>query len=361
MRRVAIVCPNVVEADAVSNDALGMYRVLSQRYEVALFAVHCTVADPEVRPLDKARRFLRGRKDVMIYHHSVGSDPGMELLHRARCRKVIKYHNVTPPAFFEGLSESFVAGCRSGRRQMEGMARAGFDLYLSDSAYNMEEMIEEGANRRRSGVLPPFHHIDRLEDVEADLGVLDTYRDGTTNVLAVGRLAPNKGHPALIDAFAVYHHEYNADSRLLVVGKAHDLLAPYTDALRAQVEELGLTGAVVFTGEVSDEALKSYYLLADVFLLTSEHEGFCVPLVEAMSMKVPVVARGAAAVPGTVGKAGLVWDDADPGLLAESVHCLAADEDTRAHLGFLGWRRYREQYTTGRIEEAFWNYLGGVL
>ncbi|PMB19555.1 hypothetical protein CEN45_18835, partial [Fischerella thermalis CCMEE 5198] len=130
-------------------------------------------------------------------------------------------------------------------------------------------------------------------------------------------------------------------------------LSIYNNFLHQKVKDLGLQESVIFTGAVSAEALKSYYLVSNIFMTTSEHEGFCVPLVEAMAMKLPIVAYGSTAIPYTVGKAGLVWDKPDPYLLAGSVDCIARDEFVSASLGEMGWRRYKEIFTNEQIETKF--------
>jgi glycosyltransferase involved in cell wall biosynthesis len=123
---------------------------------------------------------------------------------------------------------------------------------------------------------------------------------------------------------------------------------------------LDLEGAVIFAGCVSDEQLKAYYLAADFFMLTSEHEGFCVPLIEAMALKVPIIACASSAIPSTVGKAGLVWNERNPYLLAESVNYLNNDESISAGLGLMGRRRYEEFFSNERIAEQFLNALAQV-
>src|SRR5205085_714425 len=159
-----------------------------------------------------------------------GWGEGAEVLGTARCRRVFKYHNVTPEHFFEGVDQEYVLSCRAGRRQMPELVRLGLDRYLADSEYNLSELHAEGA--------------------------------------AGG-------------------------------------------AVVAPADALGLKDAVVFTGGASDEELKAYYRTASVFAITSRHEGFCVPVVEAMALEVPVIALGTTAVPGTVGGAGLVWDESE--------------------------------------------------
>jgi len=241
------------------------------------------------------------------------------------------------------------------------LAGARCELYLSASAYNERELVARGADAACCQVAAPFHHIDRLAGLAADADVLDACRDGRTNVLFVGRVAPHKGHAALVEAFAVYHHRHDQHSRLLLVGREDSRLGPFNARLREQVRRLGLRKAVVFAGEASAEALKAYFEAADVFVSASEHEGFCVPLVEAMALRLPIVARGCAAVPYTVGPAGLVWETPDPFLLAESIACLVQDRAVRAALGERGWNRYQERYHSRRIEARFLEAVHGVL
>jgi glycosyltransferase involved in cell wall biosynthesis len=358
MARVALLVPCLTDADAVSNDVLGMYSALEARgHDVCIFAFFWNVSGPKVRHFTKIERFIDHPSALLIYHHSTGWGEALGIVRQARCRRIVKYHNVTPPEFFERIHTDYVNACRDGRRQLVEFARAGCDLYLFDSRYNMRELMFEGVHEAASFIIPPFHKIDRLMELNADLAVLDRYSDGRTNVLSVARLAPNKGHAALIDAFAVYHHHYNPASRLLIVGKVDERLSIYADSLRLRAMDLDLANSVVFCGEVPDSALKSYYLLADAFMMTSEHEGFCVPIVEAMAMSVPVVAYGSSAVPGTVGKAGIVWDDPDPDLLAGSLDRMVSDPEASAALGKMGRVRYESRFTREKIESRFMTAL----
>jgi glycosyltransferase involved in cell wall biosynthesis len=363
MTRIAIVCQSLVPGDAVGNDVLEMHRVLSRRgYDVALFAGHWELPEPACRPVSEVPAFLRGnRSNVLIYHHSTGFEAGVALLACLSCKRIVRYHNVTPAAFLEGISQALAAPCRQGREQLQVLARAQCALYLSDSVYNERELVAEGADAGRCTVLPPFHHIDRLPGLPPDAGVLSACRDGRTNVLFVGRVAPHKGHAALLEAFAVYHWLYDRNSRLLLVGKEDPRLEYFNAFLREQARRLGVQGAVTFTGEVSDQCLKAYFQAADVFVSASEHEGFCVPLVEAMALRLPIVAHGCSAVPDTVGPAGLLWDAPDPFLLAESIACVVNEPSVRAALEERGWQRYQERFHSQRIEGRFLDAVECVL
>ena len=200
-----------------------------------------------------------------------------------------------------------------------------------------------------------------MHSIEADPAVLDQFQNGHVNVCTVGRLAPNKGHPELILAFAAYHHDYNPKSRLIIVGKHETRLAQYSALLWGLIKRLELEQAVVLAGGVSDYELKAFYSVADLFITTSEHEGFCVPLVEAMALKVPIVAYGSSAIPETVGQAGLVWEQRNPFLLAESIHAVASDPSLGAGLAAMGWRRYQERFTNDRIGKEFLSALSTLF
>jgi len=120
--------------------------------------------------------------------------------------------------------------------------------------------------------------------------------------------------------FAVYNKYFNKDSRLIIVGDKHPQLAAYINYLNDKVGRLSLGNSIVFTDKVSDEQLKSYFLVSRIFILTSYHEGFCVPLVEAMGMKIPVIAYGSTAVTDTISDGGIVWEDLDIGLMAVTIN-----------------------------------------
>ncbi len=358
MRRIALLTPLLTNADAISNDLYGMQAVLKAHgHDARLFANETRTTEVESQPANKIKNFLKSPDDLLIYHYSMGWNFGLDLLRQIECRTIVKYHNITPPEFFADFSLDYENVCRHGREQLKDIAHANCDLYLADSEYNASELRQEGVDQAKCFVVAPFHHIDKLDRLAPDAEVLDSYVNDWTNILMVGRVAPNKGHVDLIKTLAVYRREYNPEARLLIVGKEDKPLELYSHYLRDTVARMNLGGSVVFTGCVSNEQLKSYYLAADFFLLTSEHEGFCVPLVEAMAMKVPIIACASSAIPATVGKAGLVWQERNPYLLAHSIDHLGRDESLSVELGLLGRRRYEESFSNTRIAEGFLSAL----
>jgi glycosyltransferase involved in cell wall biosynthesis len=341
--RVAIVTPSLTTADAVSNDILGESDALTRNgHKVKIFS-----------DLARVRKFLKDPTDILIYHHSRGWHPGVQLVREVQCHRVIRYHNVTPAAFFSGFSRTDQDLCERGRSELNELAAAQCDLYLSASSFSMQELIEKGAAEEKSLVVPPFHGIDRLSTITADQETLKNYSGDTTNILTVGRVVPHKNLHHLIEVFAHYHYDYNKDSRLIIVGKGGEGFNTYGKLLHHVVQKLDLTNAVVFTGGVSDEALKAYYLVADAFVTVSEHEGFCVPLVEAMSMKLPITAYASAAIPETLGDAGIVWPEHNALLMAESIDRVIRDKSVRDALGERGYRRYESTFTNRIVERIF--------
>jgi glycosyltransferase involved in cell wall biosynthesis len=329
-----------------------MASVLSSRgHTVALFASQFDRADARIRDVGGVCGFLGKRGEaVLIYHHSIGWPQGVELASRAKCLRVVRYHNVTPAYYFARYSEELARNCQEGRRQVRTLAHLECDLYLSDSAFNQRELLRAGADARRCRIVPPFHRIDRLNGLAADPQMLADLGDTQTNILYVGRFVPNKNHAVLVRAFALYRRWHDSNCRLLLVGKEDGRLKGYMADLRRRVRQLGLQGVVTFITQADDAVLKACYKRARVFLSASRHEGFCLPLVEAMAMRMPVVARATAAVPETIGPAGLLWARPDAGLLAEAVACAAHDPTVRETLAARGWRRYRQRFAHERIE-----------
>lgn len=354
MTRIAILTPSLSTADAVSNDVLGMFDVLTKNnHDVRIFAETHSLNHSAVYDLVRLRSFLKNPTDVLLYHHSRGWDPGLQLIKELHCRRVIRYHNVTPAKFFVGFSATDQELCERGRRELIEIAAAQCDLYLSASAFSMRELIEIGAAASRSFVVPPFHHIDRLARITADPQTLKKYSGDTANILSVGRVVPHKSFHHLIEVFAHYHYDYNKNSRLIIVGKGGEGLNSYSKLLHSAVQKLDLTNNVVFAGGVSDEVLKAYYLVASAFVTVSEHEGFCVPLVEAMSMELPITAYASTAIPETLGNAGVVWPERKPRLIAETIDRFVKDSDVRKALGQRGQRRYHTMFSNETLERTF--------
>jgi len=234
-------------------------------------------------------------------------------------RMVLVYHNITPPEYFVDVHRLLVRLCYHGRREL-GAYVGRCDLALGDSEFNRQELEELGFPA--TGVLPVVPGFAHLDGPPNEL-VARQFDDEWTNVLFVGRVIPNKRIENVIRTFAAYKSRYNHRSRLLIVG-SYGGFERYLTMLQHLVERLGVAD-VHFTGHVSNGELTAYYDVADVFLCASEHEGFCVPLIEAFYKRIPVLALARTAVPATMDGAGVLYGEPDPAGVATLVDAVVGD------------------------------------
>jgi glycosyltransferase involved in cell wall biosynthesis len=308
--------------DAVGNEALairGHLRAAGLDSEIFAGFVDSRLGS-EARPLrDYARE--DGGETVCLYHFSPGSPAGQVALSAAGPLAVV-YHNVTPARFFAGWSAESARLAQKAEPELAALARRAA-LGLAKSRFSLHDLA--GAGFAVCGVLPFVH--DRARTVPPSPVFERLYADGRTHVLAVGRLAPNKRIEDLIRAFALLQRGPVPRSRLLLVGD--DGLRAYAEALRGLVRDLRLRD-VVFCGRVEEDELRSAYRRADVLVSLSEHEGYGVPLVEAMLAGVPVVAYDAGAVAETLGGAGVLLGEKRPEVVAGVIESLVGDPGLRA-------------------------------
>lgn len=347
--KIAILVAVLGKRDAIGTDVRGMAAALRRIGHDALIFASAS-QDDEAQPLCALEPLLADPQALLIYHFAFGWPPALDILRRARCRRVVRYHNVTPPEFFSAWSTEYEASCRAGRDEIAALAALDCNLYLGASPYNNEDFLAAGVRPQGTAVLPPFNRLDRLLAAPADFTLLDAVGRDTTTWLAVGRLAPNKGHLDLLDAFAMYLDRCRSDARLLVVGSEDPRLARYNAAVRERVRALRIETRVQFLHDVGEEMLKGAYLAADVLVSLSEHEGFCVPLVEAMVLGVPVVARDAGAQAWTLDGSALLWDAPGPALVAASVERVHGDTSLREAMRERGFARVAAAFAPAVLE-----------
>lgn len=303
--------------DAITNQMLGLQRTLrAMGFESDIFAEHIPLGLH-----DRIRSFqgYAGEdSDLLILHHSNGYDAFDDIIGLPNPIVVI-YHNVTPEQYFENeIARRYI---RLGREQLALLARRAL-FGVADSSFNRREMLAVGF--RRVDVLPvrvDFSGLapqGRVADEESD------------DWLFVGRMVRNKCQHDLVEAFSIYSRAFDSNARLILVGDAVD--EGYLEFLKDEAARLRVSNRVVMLGKVSDSQLKAAFAGAGVFVSLSEHEGFGVPLLEAMAARVPVVAYGAAAVPETLGGAGVLLRTKDPAYVAATVHCVLSDPDMRRRL-----------------------------
>jgi glycosyltransferase involved in cell wall biosynthesis len=309
--------------DAIGHEVLGIQRVLrAAGYESEIFV---ETADHRLESMTRDYRELVDHSDadnLLIHHFSLGSKAS-RTAYAVPDRMALVYHNITPPEYFVGVHRTLARQCFRGRRELQAYA-GRCDLALGDSEFNRQDLEALGFPRTAVlPVVPDFSHLDR----EPHWLVAREFDDAWTNIVFVGRVIANKKIEDVIRYFYAYQTLFNPRSRLLLVG-AQTGFERYTASLHALVARLGVSN-VHFTGHVSDEELVAFYEVADLFLCASEHEGFCVPIVEAFYMEVPVLAYAATAVPSTMDGAGVLFEDRDPEHVATLMDTLLSDQSLR--------------------------------
>jgi L-malate glycosyltransferase len=296
------VCAGFSRGDAISHEALALREVFrSWGCGSEIFSEPRWIL-PALRHEARDAALLPAAcrpDDVALLHLSIGS-PVNAVFRELSCRKAILYHNVTPPGYFSWVNPGTARQLGLGREQMCALAGAA-EVNLADSRFNAREM--EAAGYRDVRVFPLLLDAARLTE-PADPDMVRTFRDGKTNVLFVGRCAPNKKYEDVLAAFAHFQRVEEPESRLILVGSWAGT-ERYYRLLQPMVRNWGLHD-VVFLGTVPQGTLHAAYAVADLFLCLSDHEGFCIPLLEAMAHDVPVLAYAAAAVPETMDGAGVL-------------------------------------------------------
>lgn len=305
--------------DAIGNEVLGIHRALrAAGYESEIIV---ETADPRLEHLTTDYRDIVGHvdeHDLLIHHFSLGSRASRTAF-ALPCRMALIYHNITPPEYFLGVHPQLVRQCYHGRRELTAY-RTRCDLALGDSEFNRQELEALGFDP--TGVLhvvPDFTHLGGAPDSR----VIDAFDDACTNVLFVGRMIPNKRPDDLIRFFHAYKALYDPSARLILAGSSGGF-DRYLAQLHSLVARLGVRDVHIL-GQVTNEELTALYDVADLFLCASEHEGFCVPLIEAFHKRVPVLAYASTAIPATMDGGGVLYTEKDPRRVAGLMHALVAD------------------------------------
>jgi len=336
--------PAAHKGDAIGDSARRVRDLLrAMGHEAELYAL--TIDDAlrsDVRAFDDP---AAARGDVTIFHYALPSRMTEAFAALRSSTRVLQYHNVTPAAYFAPYDPSLFRLAALGRRELATLA-GRVDLALGDSEYNRRELDSLGF--APTGVFPIAVDTSRITQAAPRPALDSILDDGLVNFLFVGRIAPNKKIEDHIRLAEVYKRYVDAYYRFVFVGR-FDVVPRYYAMIRALMAEYRfLADRFVFTGAIPDEELAVYYRHAAVYVSLSEHEGFCVPLVEAMAADVPILAYAAAAVPDTLGGAGVQFAPKDLELAAELLGALAFDDELRARV-IAGQRRRLADFGDARI------------
>ena len=322
--------------DAVTRQALEL-RDLFARWGMA-GEVHAAAIEPRlnagVRPLAR----LEARPDDLLLIHYSAYAPRLEELLELPARKLLVYHNVTPARYLWSFQPHVAALCELGRDHLPRYAQA-VDVAAAVSDYNAQELRDAGA--RDVHVVPILFDTERLGPSRTEGTVPSVRGLARPLVVTVGRLVPHKRHDLVIRAFALFQREHSPDARLVCVGEP--ISPAYADRLRELADRLGARN-VELPGPLAQKDLNVAYREAAAMLHLSEHEGFCIPLLEAFHFGLPVIARPVGGMPEVAGDAA-VWAEGDPPDLAAVAELLAlatGDGELRAELAERGRARLAE-------------------
>ncbi|MCR5804101.1 MAG: glycosyltransferase family 4 protein [Clostridia bacterium] len=334
--------------DAVSNDALAIMDLLNKNgYKMNTYAEHIDTRLANISGVKEINALPKlNDDDIMIYHLSTGTDLNRKIKSIGG-RKLLIYHNITPPKFFAKYSGLSARLCSKGRGEVQSLSDT-FEGVLCVSDYNRKDLQELGYTCPMAirPILIPFEDYKKTPDEE----IINKYDDGIKNVVFVSRIAPNKKQEDLLSMMSAYKKMYGDGIRLFIVGNPKGL-ENYDKRLKEYAKLLELDN-VIFTGQVSFASILAYYKIADAFVCMSEHEGFGVPLIEAMYFGDPILAAANAAVPDTLGGSGILTTNDDPKKSAFLLHELLYDEELRASV-IEGQNKRLEDFSYEKVSALF--------
>lgn len=312
------ILPGLSYGDAVSNDAIQIKNILKKMgYDSEIFAKYI---HPKVSKFAKnIDRYKKKADGIVIYHFSLAGFEVTDFVKSLPDTKILLYHNITPPEYFKNINDELYNVCKRGREELETLNNV-FKLALGDSEYNKNELDSYGF--KNTGVFPIIMDYSKYKSAP-NKEIMAKYDDEYTNILFVGRIVPNKKQEDLIRIF-YYYKKINPKSRLFLVG-SYRTMEKYLKQLQMMIDRLNLTD-VVFTGQTSFDEMIAYYSLSDVFLCMSEHEGFCVPLLESMYFNIPIIAFNSTAVPYTLENSGILINEKRHYEVAEMINLLVKDD-----------------------------------
>lgn len=302
--------------DAISNEMVAIRNYLKKLgYHGDIYSENISPSQSKIAKKYSSYRYTKN--DLLIYHHSIHSSV-LDFLLKIDAAKILIYHNVTPHEFFESYDLKLTYYLKKGREELWKI-KNGFSSFYADSYYNKSELDRLGFVD--VNVLPIVFDFSKMKRFPAESD------KANKNILLVARIAPNKKQEDLIKFARVYYENYDKDFRLNLVGYCSRELLPYKKKLIALTEKYNLQEVVHFSDFVDDRTINHYYSNADLFITLSEHEGFCVPLIESMFHEVPIIAHNAGAVKETLGGAGVLFYEKNIPVLCEMTHRILNDSE----------------------------------
>ena len=323
--KIAQLVHTLAYGDAISSEAISITKLLGSNCKI-----YCLNAHPRVKEYaNEVDVDGIATADVVLMHYSIGSPLNKIYQELKNSRRILLYHNLTPVKWFESYNYRVATDLSQGLSELPGLLAAS-DLILADSTFNKEELLKMGC-KKEVQVFPLLFERSKWS-IDANPGIAQVLStNDCVNFLSVGRLAPNKCVEDIIKIFYFYHYKINKKSALWIIGHEIDTEI-YAFELKNLAINLRLSEKINFVGSVADTELKAFYQNSDAYICMSEHEGFCVPVIEAMSLGLPVLAYGSSALPETLGDGGVLVDHKRHAEIAEILNILATDSELKKDL-----------------------------
>lgn len=357
---IVIAVPWLSEHDAIGNDAFWQHSLLAAEGNKVFIYADGASENLRYRLIswNEAIEIVANPNALIIYHHGVFWQQGENLIRRARCRRLLKYHNITPPEFFRPYDAASTSGTERGRDQTSRFLSQGrFDYVLADSLFNIKDLENYGLSMPPSSIAAPFSQIQEFNKVRSDPVVLHQFKNqsDTLHILFVGRVVPNKGHLHLIEVLYHYIEFFGSKVKLHVVGSISLLEHHYFEEIEKKIGERQIAKQIIFHQQCSLSAIKALFQSADAFLLMSEHEGFCVPILECQHLELPIVALDRAAVSETLGPSQLLFEDLNYDAFAVALSRVHKDDALKKQLvaqGQENLKRFRPEVIMQTTRES---------
>jgi glycosyltransferase involved in cell wall biosynthesis len=342
--------------DAIGNDIMALKNVIeSLEYETGIFVYDINTECGKKNALLYTQMPALDDYDIVIYHS--GFLPLGQFFGKLNCRKMLVFHNITPPEYFRNYDLDLCNILNQCLKELKYLADK-VDYCLADSEFNKKDLERHGY-KCKIDVLPILIPMNEYLTTMPSNEILKKYAEKHPNILFAGRFAPNKKIENIIAVFYNYRRYIDKDARLFLVG-SYSFTNKYYRSLKQYVEDLNIINNVIFTGHIPFNEILAYYVLSDIYLCLSEHEGFCVPLVEAMIFDKPIVAYDAAAIKETLGGSGFLLSDNDPLLVAMVIDRIVTDKILQKNI-ISGQRTRLEYFRYEDIKRMFINYLHNFI
>lgn len=307
-----------------------------------------------INSFNKPRNLFNNYNDDIIIFHHHSKSLLVDLFKKLKGKKILFYHNITPPYFFQQIDTKFASDQQNGLDQLK-ILKSFCDLAIG-SRFSINELKEIGFSNIHEFTFYFDWNLYSKKNLR-DTNYYKTY----DNIIFVGRIAPNKKHDDLIKIFYYYSNFINPNSRLFLTGQLEQNNSdPYQTKLKHLIKKLDLENKVIFTGLINQEELVSLYRLADVFVCMSEHEGFCLPIIESMLMNIPVIAFNSTAIPYTMKNSGILVNNKDHKLIAQLMYKIIKDKKFRSEIISNQSEVVQSEYTYNKFKNSLLSLIKNV-